>query len=71
MHYYYCFGNTEYFNDHTGWNCQKRWLTLLKRRHDKIVYMHDQAKREIDWDAEGSESRLAHIELGKEKKIKL
>lgn len=58
MRYYYCFGEYENFVEHTGIHCQKRWLNLLKARHDKIVDFHKKAKSEMNL------KLLAQIESG-------
>ena len=63
LRYYYCFGEFEFFTEHTGWFCQKRWLRLLLKKHDRIVELHDKAKKEMDF------TLLARIESGKHKKI--
>jgi coproporphyrinogen III oxidase len=61
LRYYYCFGEYDHFSDHTGHRCQKRWLRLLRQRHDALVEAHAAAKQEADFDL------LALIESGKYK----
>jgi hypothetical protein len=48
--YYYCFGNYDNFIDHTGLFCQKRWLRMLKKRMDTILFIRDKAKKDMDFD---------------------
>lgn len=62
LRYYYCFRDCEYFTDHTGYYCQKRWLKLLTSRHDRIIAVHDKAKEDM---TEDNLSLLAKIESGK------
>lgn len=61
LRYYYCFGEYEFFSDHTGYSCQQRWLKLLKIRHDRLLAVHAEAKKEADFE------QLARIESGKYK----
>lgn len=46
--YYLCFGEIEFFIEHTGYFCQKRWLNILKRRFDKINLLHDKLKNDME-----------------------
>lgn len=59
VRYYLCFGEIEFFTEHTGWFCQKRWLKILKKRFDKINSLHDKSKADIDLEL------LEKIEQGK------
>jgi len=61
--YYYCFKDFDNFTDHTGHFCQKRWLRLLMKRHDRLVAIHSEAKNNVDLEA--GMSLLAKIEKGK------
>ena len=63
LRYYHCFGQYEYFTEHTGMTCQVRWLGILKKRLDTIVQLHAKAKREFDLEL------LAKIETGKYHKV--
>lgn len=60
--YYMCFGEFEYFTEHTGFFCQRRWLLLLHNRFEKIAALHQKCK--IEMDLEGLE------ELEKKRKLK-
>jgi len=46
--YYLCFGEIEYFIEHTGNYCQKRWLRILQKRFDKIVVFHNQCRENME-----------------------
>lgn len=59
LRYYHCFGQYDYFTDHTGMRCQVRWLRILKKRLDLLVRVHAQAKMEMELEL------LAQIETGK------
>ena len=59
LRYYYIFGDTEQFMDHTGWFCTKRWLNKLVAKYNKIVAAHDAAKEKADF------TTLAEIQNGK------
>jgi hypothetical protein len=48
VRYYLCFGETEYFTEHTGHFCQKRWLKILKQRFDKIIAFHNQCRENME-----------------------
>jgi coproporphyrinogen III oxidase len=61
LRYYYCFGEYEFFCDHTGYRCQQRWLKLLLKRHDRLVAIHAKAKSNADFDL------LSLLESGKYK----
>lgn len=63
--YYYCFREYEHFTDHTGYYCQKRWLKLLMKRHERLVNIHDKAKEGVAKGIEEDLSLLARIEKGK------
>ena len=47
LKYYYCFGHYNKFADHTGYNCQMRWLWMLEKRHDIIVSYYQNTKFDI------------------------
>ena len=48
VRYYLCFGEIEYFIEHTGHFCQKRWLNILKRRFDKIIAFYNQCRDNME-----------------------
>jgi hypothetical protein len=48
VRYYLCFGEIEYFTEHTGHFCQKRWLKILKQRFDKIIAFHNQCRENME-----------------------
>lgn len=48
IRYYLCFGEIEYFTEHTGHFCQNRWLKILKQRFDKIIAFHNQCRENLD-----------------------
>jgi len=50
LKYYFCFGDFENFTDHTGCYCQVRWLRLLKKRLDKLLAQHQNAKAEYNFE---------------------
>jgi len=61
VRYYLCFGEIEYFTEHTGHFCQKRWLKILKQRFDKIIAFHNQCRENMELEL------LEKIEKGKYK----
>ena len=62
LRYYFTFGgDTRYFVDHTGDQCSKRWLRMLKRRLEALEAVHFQAKDNLDF------STLAKLKSGKYK----
>jgi hypothetical protein len=62
--YYLCFSEIDYFVEHTGYFCQKRWLLILKKRFDFITEFHHKCKSSCN--EEGLEL-LRKIEEGKYK----
>lgn len=48
VRYYLCFGEVEFFTEHTGHFCQKRWLKILKDRFDKINSLHEQYRADME-----------------------
>jgi hypothetical protein len=48
VRYYLCFGEIEFFTEHTGHFCQKRWLKILKNRFDEINSLHDKYKADME-----------------------
>ncbi len=61
LKYYLCFGEIEYFTEHTGWYCQKRWLRILVKRFNKIIKAHTDFKSNLELD------KLRELESGKYK----
>lgn len=59
LKYYYVFGNSKNFVDHTGCHCTVRWLRCLRRKIEILMKEHAEAKNNFDLE------RLAIIETGK------
>jgi hypothetical protein len=59
--YYLCFSEIDYFVEHTGYFCQKRWLVILKKRFNTIVDFHHKCKVDLDLEL------LKKVEEGKHK----
>lgn len=57
--YYLCLGEIDHFVDHTGYFCQKKWLIILKKRIDKLIFYYNKYKQE------GDLYKLYEIENGK------
>lgn len=63
LKYYLVFGNFDNFKDHTGFDCQVRWLIILQKKLEKLESMRIQARIDMDM------TLLAKIEAGKIRKI--
>ena len=61
LYYYYTFGSTTHFVDHTGHVCSRRHLRTMKVKYKKIVAAHQEAKKNFDIE------KVALIEGGKYK----
>lgn len=59
LRYYFCFQETEYFVDHTGFYCQKRWVKILEKRLNLLIGFYNHCKKNFDT------KKLAEIEMGK------
>lgn len=59
LKYVFLCGNRNNFVEHTGFNCQERWLKILDKKLEKLLIAHKEAKSNMDL------SLLAKIEKGK------
>ena len=63
LKYFFVFGNFDNFKEHTGFDCQQRWLGILQSKLEKIESMRTQARADMDM------TLLVKIEEGKIKKL--
>jgi hypothetical protein len=63
LKYYFVFGNFDNFKEHTGFDCQHRWLLILQNKLQKLESMRIQARADMDM------TLLAKIEAGKIRKL--
>ena len=59
LRYYYTFKTYDRFIEHTGTVCGRRWLRFLKNKYEKLVFIYDEAKKNMDF------TLLAKIQSGK------
>lgn len=62
LRYYFVFGNTKNFTDHTGLYCKRRLLFRMEARLKAIVEAYDQAKSSL---TEEGMATVQRIETGK------
>lgn len=61
LRYYFVFGNYTNFRDHTGLDCQMRWLNILYKKLEALEKVRQEARVSMDM------TTLAKIEAGKYK----
>ena len=63
LRYYCTFGNCHRFMEHTGFFCSKRWLKCLKDKYEKLIFVYDESKKNMNF------TLLAEIQSGKFKSV--
>lgn len=61
LQYYFAFGEYNNFRDHTGIDCQIRWLNILFKKMQILEQIRQKARSDMDM------KTLARIEAGKYK----
>lgn len=61
LRYFFAFGNYTNFRDHTGLDCQIRWLKILHEKLEALEKVRNDARKNMDM------TTLAKIESGKYK----
>lgn len=61
LKYYFTFGSFENFRDHTGFDCQIRWLNILLNKLESLENARKTARIDMDM------TTLAKLESGKYK----
>lgn len=61
VRYFFAFGTYTNFKDHTGLDCQMRWLNILHRKLEALEKVRHEARANMDM------TTLAKIEAGKYK----
>lgn len=48
LRYFFVFGNSEHFIEHTGFHCEKNYVEKLKKKYFKIERAYDEALKKMD-----------------------
>lgn len=58
VRYYYLFGNTTKFSQHTGYKSTERWLRMLKNKYNFLERSREEARKDLDLE------KVSEIESG-------
>ena len=61
LKYYFTFGSFDNFRDHTGYDCQIRWLKILLVKLESLEEVRKKSRKDMDM------TTLAKLESGKYK----
>lgn len=59
IRYLIFFENYDNFRDHTGYMCQDRWLKQLFSKYNKLIYLYNTFKKEMNLE------KLSKLDSGK------